>query len=135
MNIDSNSFTNLYSYFDVSGIFIRSTYVTPIADLTQVSSESELLCGGYRINSNIFTNSLSCPMSGGGVLTFECIQEDTVIDPNDSSWSNIGDPVITGTASDTAKHADSTETNFLDASIPISTTLPATTSGVEVLKY
>ena len=57
-----------------------------ISNYTQVTDESELLCGGYLIQGNSFTNTFSCPVYGGGVLTFECIAEDAVIEKNDNSW-------------------------------------------------
>jgi len=93
-----NTFSDIFSYYGTTGVFIRNR-VTSVSSTDDITSETDLECGGFFISSNTFTGSYSCPKYGTGVVEFECIQDSETIDANDESIKSA----VASAPSDTAQ--------------------------------
>ena len=67
------TFNRNIGYIDSSVIYIRARGPIGKDVYTAIPGINEAFCGGYTIQSNIFTNNYGCLFTSGGLIKFECV--------------------------------------------------------------
>ena len=63
------------------------------------SSDANMFCHGFHFEGNTFTNNFGCSQTAGGVIRFECLNDDDTADYNNDRYNMPSVSVLSSYAS------------------------------------